>query len=124
MTNKTNTLKAVVQAHLKTVCGDVYYRHAKEDAMYPHIVFSLKSVNIGDFSLDDVVLTIDIWDRSRDTRTVDNYADLIEDMFRNNNDPQETILPTFFTTSRGYAEDPDREIQHLVLNCEIQNYER
>lgn len=125
---KTNSLRKLVASRLKTICSRVYFKRASKDAMYPHIVYSFKTVNLNDIQRDDVMLEIDIWHRRTDSGAeiaeIEDLADLVETLFNCQNLPQEDILPTFYRSSRTEVEDEDKDIEHRVLQIQIQNYER
>lgn len=125
---KTNSIRKLVTSRLETVCGNVYFRVADKDAMYPHIVFSLRSIDLGDIHRDDLMLEIDIWHKrtagGTEIAEIEDLTDLVEGLFHCENLPQEDILPTFFRVSRNLVEDDDKNIEHRVLQIQIQNYER
>lgn len=121
---KTNDLRELVQSKLKTICNDVYYEVAADDAMYPHIVFNFNSIDLNDLSRDDLMMEVDVWDKSKSAVAVENLADKVDELFRTQNLPRETILPTFFMESRRSVSDPDVLIRHRLLKIQIQNYGR
>ena len=120
--SKTLSLRKVIQAQLNTISGGTYYRQAVTNTAFPYKTFTLSRVNLGDSARDDYDLSVDIWDRSTDTKTVDEIADQIEDLFNVANLPQTDILPTFFRESRYPVDDPDKNIQHIQLNFTVQLY--
>lgn len=121
---KTNDLRKLIQSKLLTVCDDVYYCIAPSDKMYPHIVWDMSSVDLGDLSRDDVFLDIDIWDKGNSCERIEDLADSIDALLRSQNLPQDTILPTFYIVKRVNVEDTDKNIKHRVLTFSVQNYER
>ncbi len=125
---KTNSLRKLVRSRLMTACQDVYYKRASNDAMYPHIVFSFRNISFNDICRDDLILEIDIWHKRTDSGTeiaeIENLADLVEGLFSFQNLPQEDILPTFYRNSRIMVEDEDKDIEHRLIQIQIQNYER
>lgn len=120
--SKTASLRKVVKAQLDTIRGGTYYRRTDTDKAYPYKTFTLSRVNLGDSARDDFNLTVDVWDLSPDSKTVDEIADNIEDLFNVNNLPQADILPTFFRDSRYPVDDPEKDIQHVQLNFLVQLY--
>lgn len=121
---RTNHLKKLVQTKLKTITTDVYFEIAKDNAIYPHVVFDFETVNLGDLSREDFILAVDVWDQNENTTNIDNMCDQIEDLFSNKNLPQTNILPTFFKIDRRTVIDPDKSIKHRLIRFQIQNYER
>ena len=121
---RTNDLKKLIQEKLLTLTANVYHEQARDDALYPHIVFSFKEVNLGDISRQDYILEVDVWDKGTLTTTVDDLADSVEDLFHTENLPQENILPTFYKIDRKAILDPDKSIKHRIIRFQIQNYVR
>lgn len=122
--SKTNDIRKLVQSKLKTVFNHVYYENADENTMYPHCVFSFSSIDLGDLSRDDLILNVDVWDRSTSAFMIEDLCDDVEALFNCQNMPQDTILPTFFRINRVPVNDEDKKIRHRLLKFQIQNYER
>ena len=122
---RTNNLRKLVQAKLKTVCDNVYYENADEDKMYPHCVFSFQFIDTSDtgFARSDATLTIDVWDKSKSAIAIEDMCDSVEDLFNGTNQPQDSILPTFYLISRTAVTDDVKEIRHRVIRVLVQNYE-
>ena len=120
--SKTIALRKLVKEKLQTVPGETYHRRANSSASYPYKVFRLTSVNFTE-DRDDLEMEVDVWDRSVDTKVVEDIADQIEKLFSNANLPQSTILPTFFRENRQNLDDPDKALQHIQLRFSVQLYE-
>lgn len=121
--SKTNELRKLVYSKLKKA-GEVFYGQADDKKMYPHIVFTISSVDFGNWNRDDAVVDIDIWDKGTSAIKIEDMADEIESMFRCCNEPQESILPTFFLIDRKSVPDEDKKIMHRLMRVQVQNYER
>lgn len=123
---RTNDLKKLVQTQLKTVQKDikVYHEVADDTAVYPHLVFQFRRIDLNDLSRQDYVLQVDVWDRNNSTQTVDNLADSVENLLQGKNLPQTNILPTFYLIDRKTVEDEDKMIRHRQIQFQVQNYER
>lgn len=121
---KTNELRKLIQSKLLTVCTNVSYETAKDDSLYPHIVWNLQRVDLNDLWRDDYLLEFDIWDRGYSAEAIENLADSVEALFHMENLPQTEILPTFYRSARTNIEDPDKMIKHRLLTFTVQNYER
>ena len=121
---RTNDLKKLIQEKLKTVTSDVYFQQARDNALYPHIVFNFRDINLGDLSRQDYVLEVDVWDKGTLTTTVDALADDVEDILHTENLPQENVLPTFYKIDRKSIIDSDKDIKHRLIRFQIQNYVR
>lgn len=119
--SKTAELRKLVKEQLDTVPGGTYHRKAPANAEYPYKTFSLKSVSFTD-ERDDFDLCVDIWHRG-DFKIIEELADQIEELFKNANLPQPTILPTFFRESRYNLDDPDKTLDHIQLRFFVQLYE-
>lgn len=122
MVSKTIELRKVVQSILKESDIKVYYENADIEASFPHIVYNLDSVNFGNLGRDDIILTIDIWDKNTNSTNIEIIADKIESKLSFNNKPTNTVLPTFFIESRSNIEDEDKSIRRRQLKATIQNY--
>ena len=119
--SKTAELRKLVKEQLQTIQGETYHREASNDASFPYKTFTLQSVTFTD-ARDDFDLCVDIWHRG-DWKVVEEIADQIEELFRNTNLPQETILPTFFRENRYNLDDPDKTLKHIQLRFIVQLYE-
>lgn len=120
---KTNELRKLVKSMLLTVTKEVCYRRASDDAMYPHIVFRFKPIDLGDLHRDDIMCEINLWHKGN-TAEIEDMADKVEMLFNAENLPQDTILPTFFKVDRADVDDEDKTIEHRLIRVQIQNYER
>ena len=123
-TTKTNDLKKLIQTKLKTLTTNVYYEIAADNAMYPHIVFSFKTINLGDLWRQDYMLDVDVWDKGQNTTNIDALCDNIESLLHMQNLPQTKILPTFYLVDRRSIVDEDKTIKHRLVRFQIQNYVR
>ena len=121
---RTNDLKLLVQTKLKTVTTKVYHEVADEKAVYPHIVFNFRRIDLGDLSRQDYVLEENVWDKSNSTQQVDNLADSVEKLLQAENLPQDHVLPTFYLIDRQSILDEDKTIRHRRIQFQVQNYER
>lgn len=121
---KTNDLKKLIMAQLKTLTSNVYYEIAADNALYPHIVFSFKMINLGDLWRQDYTLDVDVWDKGQNTTRIDSLCDDIEELLHMKNLPQTGILPTFYLIDRRSIIDEDKSIKHRLVRFQIQNYER
>lgn len=119
---KTNSLRELIQTKLKTVTSHVYYAVADDSKVFPHIVFTLESINTGDLSRSDYDLVIDVWNKGEQFDT-EEMADAVENLLKTKNFPQTDILPTFFSESRKHITDEDKRINHLQLSFIVQLYE-
>lgn len=122
-----NDLRDLIVTRLNTIkqtygLKEISYRIASDDAMYPHITYDFPSIVPNDMGREDFVLDIDIWDK--DQVRAFNILDTLRHLFAFRNDPQTTILPTFYETSSGQIDDPDKTIIHLILRLQSQVYER
>lgn len=122
--SRTNDLKKLIQTKLKTLATNVYYEIAADNALYPHVVFTFDSIDLGDLSREDYMLNVDVWDKGKSTAAIDDLCDSIENLLQAENLPQTHILPTFYLVDRRNVPDEDKAIKHRVIRFQIQNYER
>ena len=121
--SKTTTLRKLIFEKLQTTPGGSYHRSAPKDAAFPYKTFSLSSVAFPNSLRDDFELEVDIWDRAKDWKAVEEIADQIEKLFNDANLPQPSIYPTFFRENRYNLDDPDKNLQHIQLRFLVQLYE-
>ena len=121
---RTNDLKKLIQEKLKTLTTDVYYEQARDNALYPHIVFSFREISLEDLYRQDYVLEVDVWDKGTSTFNVEDLSDKVEDLLHTQNLPQTNVLPTFYKIDRKSILDPDKDIKHRLIRFQIQNYVR
>lgn len=120
--SKTKALRKLIREQLETVPGGTYHKDAPKDAGYPYKTFILSSAAFTD-ARNDMELEVDIWDRTRDPKAVEDIADQIEALFACANIPAPPIYPTFFRENRYTLEDPDKNLQHIQLRFLVQLYE-
>ena len=121
---RTNSLKKLIQEKLKTLTTNVFFEQATDNALYPHIVFSFRTIDLGDISRQDYILEVEVWDKGTSTFQADDLTDKVEDLFHTENLPQTGILPTFYKIDRKAIDDSDKTIMHRLIKFQIQNYVR
>lgn len=119
---KSNEIRGLTQSLLEQVNGRVYYGKADEDVLYPHIVHRIERVDMIAEHRDDISVEVNVWSKSE--REVNDLADSVEAALKGQNLPQENILPTYYLESRVNVEDEDKDLHHILLNFNVQNYER
>ena len=122
--SRTNELRELITSALKNICENVYFEVADEEALYPHIVYYLRSVDLGELSREDYILEIHLWEMDAEATNIEDKADNIVEMFRAENMPQRNILPTFYVYDRKAVDDEDKKIRHRVISVQINMYER
>lgn len=120
--SKTIEIRKVITNLLKTIDNNVFYENASDLAQFPYIVFNIDSINFVNKGRDDLLLTVDVWDKNKDSTTVEILADKIENTFDFKNNPTANVLPTFYKESRKKITDEDKEIRRRQLTFSIQNY--
>ena len=108
---------------IKTEYGikEISYRIAKNDQLFPHIVYDFTDITPTDMGRTDILLDIHIW--GKDQFVCLEIMDAVRDLLMFWNYPTQTILPTFYEMSGGSVEDPDKSIVHLVLRYQVQVFE-
>lgn len=119
---KTTELRRVIVKQLQAVPGPTHHMDAPPDAAYPYKTYRL-SAKFPDCAQMDFSLTVDIWDRSADWKTVENIADQIEKLLNGANLPSGSLFPTFFLESRDPVSDSDKQIRHIQQQFYIHLYE-
>ena len=121
--SKTITLRKLINEILQTVPGGSYHRLAPKDAAFPYKTFTLSSVGFPNSLRDDFELEVDLWDRAKDWKAIEELADQVEELFNDANLPRPGIYPTFFRENRYSLDDPDKNLQHIQLRFTVQLYE-
>lgn len=123
-----NEFREMVQARLSSIQTEfnisaISYRLASEDAMYPHIVWDITTINPREQGREDITLDVHVWARSQFTAY--EIAEAVLDLFYYANVPVEEdgIYPTFYETSTFTVDDPDKSIIHVVARLEGQVYD-
>jgi len=119
--NKTNALRKIIQKNISSILKS-FYRMADPKAAFPHAVYDFENIDLGDINRDDLILTIDLWGKGKDTSKIEEMADQIEALFNAANLPGEEVLPTFYRISRKPIDDEDKTLIHRQLKFQIQNY--
>lgn len=121
---KTNNLRKLIKTQLSALPISVYYLNANNNAMYPHVVFTLTSINTGDLNRSDYALDINLWYKCASAYDIEEMADEIEALLKMKNLPTSDILPTFIADSRKTVIDEDKNIKHILLSFTVQLYEK
>lgn len=121
-----NDLRRLIELRLnsiKTEYGikEIGYRLASDQKAFPHVVWDITTMTPTDMGRSDVLLDFHVW--GREEAVVFTIMDAIRDLLMFRNDPQETILPTFYDMSEGTIDDPDRTLIHGVVRMQCQVYE-
>ena len=120
--SKTIELRKLIVKLLKEVNKSVFYENASDKAKYPYIVYNLDNINTVNYPRNDIILTIDVWDRSNSTVTVETLADKIEDVLNMLNKPSKNLFPTFYLEDRMSIDDEDPLIRRRQLKFKIESY--
>lgn len=121
-----NDLRRLIELRLnsiKTEYGikEIGYRLSSDQKAFPHVVWDITTITPTDMGRSDVLLDFHVW--GREEAVVFTIMDAIRDLLMFRNDPQETILPTFYDMSEGTIDDPDRTLIHGVVRMQCQVYE-
>lgn len=115
-------LRKVIKAQLNTIpnSGKTYYRVAESGAVYPHKVFTIESIDLGNAPRHDFLIIIDVWTKS--ANAADDIADAVNALFDNANLPNSDILPTFYLISCRPLDDDDKTIERRQIKIQCQTY--
>lgn len=127
----TNELRKLIKSELSSVSAgfgikEIYYQIADNEALYPHIVFTLESAISEPVFLDryNYRLIVDIYFKETGTQDIEDLCDLIQNEFIWKNSPTAEILPTFYFERRLTVIEASKLINHRQLRFNIQMYER
>lgn len=99
----------------------IYHNLAIDEAVFPHIVYSYRKLNLTGLDRLDYILTVDVY--TKEPKLAEDIADEVEEILHKANLPSENLLPTFFFESRTPVPDEDKDIRHIQLEFTIQVYE-
>lgn len=122
MVSKTLELRKVITKLLKEVNKNVFYENATDEAEFPYIVYEIDSISFDYSGRDDVILTINVWDKDKESKLVESVSDEIEKKLNYLNYPTGKVLPTFYLINRISIPDEDKSIRRRELKFQIQNY--
>lgn len=122
MANKSEELRKVITRLLKISCSRTHYEDADDETQHPYQVFSFESKNPDNYPRDDNYFVIDVWDKGKYWTQAESMADEIETNLNMKNEPNETVLPTFYLIDRKNLKDEDKKIKHVQLKFLIKNY--
>lgn len=122
MAEQTNKLKAIVDGILRTTCDRVYHQLADEDALYPHVVYDIRRVEVGDLYRRDYIIEAHAWANDEDRMQAADIADRIEAAFDQLNTPEDGCFPTFYLYTRANAIEEDKALTHEVVQITAQTY--
>lgn len=130
---RTNDLRKTINSIIKDAVSDynvqgVYYSLADENALFPHVIFTINDVDRSDLSRADYTIDVDVYCKERGNNNAvflcEEITDRIENAFNSKNEPQDGILPTFYLISRQPLADEDKNIKHNLVRFVVQLYEK
>lgn len=122
----TNELRALIDTKLDTLkqplgIKDIGYRLASDQKLFPHVVWYITGISPMDMGRFDYALEFHVW--GREEATVFQIMDEIIKLLAFSNDPTNEIYPTFYDSSSGTVDDPDKTLVHGVVRMRCQVYE-
>lgn len=122
----TNELRALIDTKLDTLkqplgIKDIGYRLASDQKLFPHVVWYITDISPMDMGRFDYVLDFNVWDREE--AAVFEIMDAIIRLLMFSNDPTDEIYPTFYDSSSGTVDDPDKTLVHGVVRMRCQVYD-
>lgn len=122
MTNSLRILVGTRMQALKTALKikDMGYRRASDQKEFPYIVWNFTDIRPMEMGRQDYIIDFDVWTKSE--LEAFEIMDAIEQDLTFLNIPQFGILPTFYLTSKGTIDDPDKTIIHGLVRMECQVY--
>ena len=77
MVSRTIEIRAMLKGIIEKCGCKAYYARANKNTAYPYAVFDFETTDISDNTKREIEVTIDIWDKSDDSLTVEMLADKI-----------------------------------------------
>lgn len=113
---KTNKIKQYITSKLRVIGHDVYYQDASDNAVFPYIVYNLKSYKNGISTLYD--FEVNIWGNGSQVE-MEDLADQIEYEFEDDINLSDNGLLTFNWLSRGNIDDPNKELKRIMIKFDM-----
>jgi len=117
---ETIALRTSVQSRLKTVCEQVYYQRAKDNAQGPYIVFSLTPVTYNEL-YNQHELEIHIVGFGTDTTAIENLADEVWHLF-NHYSVCGDIAYTTYPSTRNIIPEDNKSIIHRRITFTLKEF--
>lgn len=77
MVSRTLEIRTILKGIIEECGYKSYYERANKNVLYPYVVFDFETTDISDNAKREIEVTIDIWDKSGDSLTVETIADEI-----------------------------------------------
>lgn len=122
MATNTIELRKLVTGVLKSTNWNVFYERADKKAQKPYIVYNFDPFTNGSFPRQDLMLTIDIWDKSEFTAEIEKAADIVQDLLNMETMRNEKVIATFYLENRRPIEDEDEKIRRRQLKFKTEIY--
>ena len=116
MASKTIELRKDIQALLKTVTAQTFYRRATDTALYPYVVYTIEDI------FGAKMLKVDIWDKDSSTLRIETIADSIETLKDEIIKSENHTVILYYNEDRQWVDDEDKQIQRINLSFELRYY--
>lgn len=121
MVSKTIEIRKIITKALKEQNINVYYEEADKNATFPYMVYELKNSPVY-LNRDDLILTIDIWDKDNKSERIEIITDNVEKLSNKNRWSEGNTYATLYLTSRVPIRDEDKQIKRRQLTFEVKSY--
>jgi hypothetical protein len=124
--NKMIEIRKMIKSSLSSVCPNVYFQWAPDDAPYPFLVYDLPN-SLDDGSLEQFVFDIDGWDipENGDTTILENLMDSVDNsLHRKTFTVNNQLSATFYRNNRLSLKDDDKRIRRRKHTYQIRVFER
>lgn len=113
---------------LKKLSPRVYNEYATSNAIFPYVVFNIRTSNILETNREDVILEIDIWDIQKDGYdaivNVELLTDKIDKFLKDNRHNDENQVLIFSKIGRLSLPDENTNIKRRQLRYVVRYYDK
>lgn len=124
-------LKKQIQLFLKTKADRVYFRKANEKTAFPYVVFNFPDSDADFFEREDIILEVDIWDKSNITTTIDTLTGSIDGdgdiksptgLNRKSINIDSHLRAKIYRINRYTIDDEEKKIERRQLRYKVKAY--
>lgn len=100
----------------------VYNDFAPSNAEYPYVILDSSRISTNSYPEVNGELEINVWDRQNNYKTVNAYADQIQNYLNHENHNNENVIASFYMNFRNNVDDEDKSIKRCMMQLDIDFY--
>lgn len=122
--SKVIELRKIIQSFLRTKHPRVYFEAAKDDALYPYVVYALPN-SMDDLSMERFILEVDGWDMpaNGDTTALETLMSIVDAELHRKTVMVNGISATLYRENRLSLTDDDQRIRRRKYIYQIRTHQ-